>query len=217
MPGRLRRLAGHPAGRRQDQSARSGQPQAGRHRAGATARRPRDPRPSVPAHQATIRSCPYGVQSRSDWTSAPGSGASVSGLDAFDEERDQPFLELRPGGVLEAAKRFRHAHRLAIRTGRRHRREGISDRQDAGDQRDLLAGQAIEVPVAVPSLVVMADAVPDDVDVGQVADDQVAERDVLLDDRASRRRSASRACAGCGPGRRSCRRRGAGRRPGSSR
>ena len=33
-------------------------------------------------------------------------------------------------------------------------------------------------------------------DVGQVADDQVAQRDVLLDDRRTPRRSACRACAG---------------------
>ena len=33
---------------------------------------------------------------------------------------------------------------------------------------------------------VVADAGPDEVDVGQVADDQVAERDVLLDDRRTR-------------------------------
>ena len=48
--------------------------------------------------------------------------------------------------------------------------------------RDLLAGQPVEIAGAIPALVVVPNAGPDDVDVGQVADDQVAERDVLLDD-----------------------------------
>ncbi len=45
-----------------------------------------------------------------------------------------------------------------------------------------LAGQPVEIAVPVPALVVMADAGADEVDVGQVAHDQVAEADVLLDD-----------------------------------
>ena len=44
-------------------------------------------------------------------------------------------------------------------------------------------GELIDVARPVPALVVMADAGPDELDVGQVADDHVAEDDVLLDDR----------------------------------
>ena len=117
----------------------------------------------------------------------------------------------RPRGV--AAPRGRQ--RLAVRPGRGHRRERVADGEDARDQRDVLAGQAVEVAVAVPALVVMPDAGPDDLDVGQVADDEVAERDVLLDDVVLVLGQACRACGGCGPGRRSCRRRGGGRRRGS--
>ncbi len=42
--------------------------------------------------------------------------------------------------------------------------------------------EPMEVPVPVPALVMMADAGAHDLDVRQVADDRVAERDVLLDD-----------------------------------
>ena len=41
--------------------------------------------------------------------------------------------------------------------------------------------ERVEVAAAVPALVVVADAGADLVDVGQVADDEVAQRDVLLD------------------------------------
>ena len=49
--------------------------------------------------------------------------------------------------------------------------------------RDRLAGEPIEIALAVPSLVVMADAGSDGVEVREVADDHVAEGDVLLHDR----------------------------------
>ncbi len=44
------------------------------------------------------------------------------------------------------------------------------------------AFQAIEIALAVPALVVMPDAGPDQLDVRDVADDRVAEGDVLLED-----------------------------------
>jgi len=81
----------------------------------------------------------------------------------------------------------------ALRTAtRRHRREGIRDREDAGDERDVLAGQPGHVAAAVPTLVVVADAGPNVVDVRHVPDDQVAQRDMLLDDLELIRRQAPR-------------------------
>ena len=56
--------------------------------------------------------------------------------------------------------------------------------------------RSVEVALAVPALVVVADAGPDDLDVRQVADDHVAERDVLLDDRVLGLGQLARACAG---------------------
>src|SRR5438552_1454069 len=59
----------------------------------------------------------------------------------------------------------------------------VGDGEDPREERDVLAREAIEVPGPVPPLVMVADAAPHEVDARQVADDHVAERDVLLDDR----------------------------------
>src|SRR5918993_149299 len=65
---------------------------------------------------------------------------------------------------------------------RPHRRAAIADREDAGNERDLLAGEPMEIAGAVPALVVVSDAGPDDVVVDEGSHDRFAEGDVLLDD-----------------------------------
>ena len=57
--------------------------------------------------------------------------------DAGDEGDHQALVELRAGRVLEAGERLVDGQRLAVRPGRRHRRERVADRQDAGDLGDL--------------------------------------------------------------------------------
>src|SRR6185503_18421608 len=95
----------------------------------------------------------------------------LGAADALDELDDQALLELGAGGVLEPAQRLLDRERLAIGTGRRHRGERVAHREDPRDERDPLALQPVEVAVAIPPLVVMADAGADDLDVRQVADD----------------------------------------------
>src|SRR6185503_18418997 len=100
------------------------------------------------------------------------------------EECDyEPFVELRARGVREAEHRLPHIERLAVGPRGRHRREGVGDREDPGDTRDRLAGEPIEIALAVPPLVVMTDTGSDGIKVREVADDHVAEGDVLLHDR----------------------------------
>ena len=81
----------------------------------------------------------------------PGSGASDAVSMPVDEGLDEPLVELRAGGIPEAAQRLADVERLAIRPGRGHRREGVADREDPGDERDLLAGEAVEVARRRPS------------------------------------------------------------------
>ena len=147
----------------------------------ARSRRPgrRDGRTAT--HQATWR---YGVHSRSD----PDIGARAAARRPASRCRSTNSVTSRSSSCVPAASSSRRSassmgERLAVRPRRGHRRERVADGQDARHERDLLAGQLVQVAVAIPALVVVADAGPDDVDVGQVADDQVAERDVLLDDR----------------------------------
>ena len=75
---------------------------------------------------------------------------------------DEALVELAcPAASSSRVQRLPDVERLAVRPRRRHRRERVADRQDPGDQRDLLAGEPVEVAVAVPALVVVADAGPD--------------------------------------------------------
>ena len=57
--------------------------------------------------------------------------------------------------------------------------------------------QSLEIAAAVPALVVVVDAGAHELDIGNVADDGIAERHVLLERGDTRRRSAWPACAGC--------------------
>ena len=62
-----------------------------------------------------------------------------------------------------------------------HRAERVGDRDDPRDERDRLAREAVDVASAVPSLVVVADAGPDELGVRNAADDRLSERDVLVE------------------------------------
>ena len=105
---------------------------------------------------------------------------------------DQLRIELGPRGRTELVERLLDRQRLAVRARRRHRRERVADGEDPGDERDVLPGELVEVARPVPSLVVVAHAGPHELDLGQVADDQVAQRDVLLDDLVLVRRESPR-------------------------
>ena len=132
---------------------------------------------SAATHQATWW---YGVHSRIGWTSAPGRGAfGAVSIPVTNASTSARRAGCRRHPRVDGAPRERE--RLAIRPCRGHGREGVADGEDPGDERDLLTHEAIEVALAVPALVVVTDPGPDDLDVGQVAHDQVAERDVLLD------------------------------------
>src|SRR4029079_3945789 len=110
----------------------------------------------------------------------PGQRRVGVGTKAVDEQLDERFVELGTGGVLELPERLVDRECLAIRPGRRHRRERVTDGADARDKRDVLPGEGMEIPTSVPSLMMMANAGTDEVDVRKVADDHVAERDMLL-------------------------------------
>ena len=112
----------------------------------------------------------------------PGMRRGRDRPDAIHEGDDQPFVELRATRVLEAGQRLVDGQGLAVRPGRRHRGERIAHRQDPGDLRDVVAGQAVQVALPIPALVVVADAGADLLEVGQLADDEIAERDMLLHD-----------------------------------
>ena len=113
-------------------------------------------------------------------TLVPGHRRRRDRPDAVHEGDDQALVELRATRVLEAGQRLVDGQGLAVRPGRRHRGERVAHGQDAGHLRDVLAGQPVQVALPIPALVVVADPGPDLLEVGQLADDEVAERDVLL-------------------------------------
>ena len=124
-----------------------------------------------------------GVQPRATDRPSPGNGGSTAVRIPRTNVATRRGSSWVPAAARRRLERLAHRQRLAVRPGRGHRAERIRDRHDPGDERDVLAGQPVEVAAAVPALVVVADAGPDRLDVGQVADDRVPEPDVLLDDR----------------------------------
>ena len=139
--------------------------------------RGREPDPRPTGH-ATRRDGSH----RSRPASSPGIGASASVSSPVTNATTSRSSSWVPDGVLEAAQRLGHVERLAVWAGRRHRRERVGHREDPADQRDVVAGEAVEIAATVDPLVVVPDAGSHGVDVGDVADDHVAERDVLLHD-----------------------------------
>src|SRR5256885_8995245 len=103
---------------------------------------------------------------------------------AVDECLDQVRVELRARSVLEAPQRLLERKRLPVWPRRGHRGERVPHREDPRDERDLFGSEASQIALSVPAFVVMSDPRSDAVDVWKVAEDQVPERDVLLDDLA---------------------------------
>src|SRR5438132_1785638 len=71
----------------------------------------------------------------------------------LDEVVDDDRIELRPFSGLQLGERKLGGAPLAVGAGRRHRVVGVADRDDAGVQRDVLAGQPIRITAAVVPLV----------------------------------------------------------------
>ena len=105
-----------------------------------------------------------------------------SGLQPVDEGDHQVLFELRSGGVTEALDRLLDGQRLAVGTRGGHGAERVGDRHDAADEGDLLPLKALEVAASVPAFVVMTDAGAHCLEVRQIANDGIAQRDVLLED-----------------------------------
>ena len=81
---------------------------------------------------------------------------------------DDVGRELRAGVGVQLGDRDLERQRLAVRAVGRHRVEGVAGGDDAGGDRDRLAGQAVGIAAAVPALVRGAD---DDADAGEQAAD----------------------------------------------
>ena len=153
---------------------------------------PPEPAPAPSATDAGHQAARIvGVHRSFEFRIVPGRGASGSLSMPVTKASTSVASSCAPATA--GARRVRRSvgEGLAVRPTRRHRREGIGDREDPGDERDVLAGEPGQVALAVPALVVVADAGADVVDVGHVADDEVAERDVLLDDLVLVRRQAA--------------------------
>ena len=85
-------------------------------------------------------------------------------LDAGEERGDDLGVELRAGAALDLRDRFLERERRAVEAVGRHRVEGVGDEDDARAERDLLAGEAVGVALAVPALVMVQHPVGDRVD-----------------------------------------------------
>src|SRR5262249_48042635 len=99
------------------------------------------------------------------------------------EGGDHVGVELRARGDADLLAGGGDAGAGAVRPVGRERGERAGDREPAGGERDLLAGQPVRVAVAVPALVVVADdelAFAEEVDVAQ---DLRADHRVLGDQR----------------------------------
>src|SRR5215831_19449919 len=77
---------------------------------------------------------------------------------ALEPELHQLWIELHTGLLLEDGAALLDRERLLVGAIGRHRIERVGDAHDARDQRDLLARQAIRIALAVPALVMVADA-----------------------------------------------------------
>jgi len=87
--------------------------------------------------------------------------ALVVAADDRSQRRDDLRIELRPGADLELAQCLLARAGRAVRSVGRHRAVGVAGADDARDERDLLAGEAVRVAPAVPPLVARADEMAD--------------------------------------------------------
>ena len=92
--------------------------------------------------------CPW-----SDGAVASGRGPEVRALDRVDEGADDGGIELRPGAAVQLSSASASRHRRAIRAVGDHGVVGVADGDDAGAERDVVAGEAVGVAGAVEPLV----------------------------------------------------------------
>ena len=74
-----------------------------------------------------------------------------------EEGAHQARVELLAGAAGDLAPRLPRRGRLLVRARRRDHVEDVRDRDDSPGERDLLTGEPVRIPVAVPALVVVAD------------------------------------------------------------
>src|SRR5215211_1967695 len=90
-------------------------------------------------------------------------------------------VELVARAPLKLLPRRRRAHALAVGAVARHGVVGVASEDDAGPERDLLAGEAIRIAAAVPALVGVAHERQDVRQEAHRREDALARRSVLLD------------------------------------
>ena len=90
-------------------------------------------------------------------------------------------VELRARAPLDLAYAPRRARAGRGRGARRHRVEHLGDEDDARAERDVLAGEAVRIPRAVPALVVVQHPVGDRID-AEALEHAVADLRVPLND-----------------------------------
>src|SRR4029079_2393575 len=127
---------------------------------GATGRRVSRPRPSCASGRPPRRT--PGSRSRSsadgEIPSSPGLGCSaplspLGPLDDHGEGGDDVRIELGAGVGVELLERLLARDRQAVGPRRGHGREGVTDGDDAGCERDRVAGEPVRVARSVPALV----------------------------------------------------------------
>src|SRR5207248_297129 len=91
-------------------------------------------------------------------------------------------VELAAGALREPAHGLAVAEAVPIRPVGRHRVVRIANEDDPRLERDVLAGEAVGVARAVPTLVAVADDRPDGLQPVDRSDDPLAELRVRLDD-----------------------------------
>src|SRR5258706_6053181 len=95
-------------------------------------------------------------------------------LDQLHERIAELGIELRPRAALDLADRHLVAERPAIRAIRRHRVVRVGDRDDASDERDVLALEAAWIAAAVEPLVMAPAAVDEAVQAWHRLEDALA-------------------------------------------
>ena len=110
-----------------------------------------------------------------------------------DEASDRSGVELRPGLAREHVERALVAGRAAVGAVGGDRVEGVGDGDDAGAERDLLAGEPVRIALPVEPLVVVADH-RGDRRVAEARGHRGAVTGVAADRPRTPPRSAGRAC-----------------------
>src|SRR4051812_5057638 len=140
------------------------------------------PAASSPWSPPTIRRSPRSSTTPASAARCRGSLLGrVRGLQRADaaEGVHDDWVELGAGAAAQLGERLLGIERALVRAVRRHRVVGIADRDDSCAERDLVAGEAVRVAVAVVVLVARAHERGD-----RTQRDRGAE-DALADDRVA--------------------------------